>query len=122
VDEASLDTPIHRATIDQLPISVLDTWLTEVRARRLSVVRKLEGVREAKRLVRMTELADKYTKLYDRVKANIVKIDDYMEKIEANINKLRALELELSDDGDDNDEREAGDRDGPIHTATEPIV
>ena len=97
-DEAQLDTPINRATIDQLPIATLDNWLTEIRSRRLVVVQKLQDVKEAKRRVYLNDVQDKYNKMYERVKGNLSKLDEAVEKIEVNITKLRALELELTDD------------------------
>lgn len=106
MDESSQDTPIHRATIDVLPIDVLDEWLSKIRDRRLVVVNKLASVRAAKKAARLIEISEKYSKLYDRIKKSLSKLDEDIEKNEININKLRALELELHDDIEDEDDHD----------------
>lgn len=103
-DIAAQDTPIHRATIDQLPIATLDAWLIAMRERRLVIVQKLENARAAKRNAYLKDVEEKYTKMYDRVKLNLGKLEEMTIKVESYLNKLRALELELSDIPDEEDE------------------
>lgn len=93
----ALDTPIERATIDRLPLIVLDSWLETVRARRLLVVQKLQATRRAKRVAQISDIVLKYNKQYERSKAQLAKLDEQLEKIEASVDKLRAMELELED-------------------------
>lgn len=90
-----LDTPIHRATINELPIDTLDIMLMQIRERRLAWVSKLEATEKAKKEAADEKLIEKYTKLYSKVHASITKLDASIEKIEIDINKLRAIALEL---------------------------
>jgi hypothetical protein len=95
---AALDTPIHRATIDKLPIAVLDEWLDRIRVRRLHIVESLAVKRAAKREARLNDIAEKYTRVYARIEAKMTKLDEGLAVAEKDLQRLRALHMELSDD------------------------
>jgi peptidoglycan hydrolase CwlO-like protein len=60
-------------------------------------VQKLLTVQAEKQRVHLSEVSERYNKLYERVKTSMDKVDDMINKFEANVNKLRALALELDD-------------------------
>lgn len=93
----ALDTPIERATIDHLPLATLDAWLTEIRERRLTMVRKVQAVRAAKKSAMRRDVVDKYAKAYQRLANRLDKLDEEIEKCEDGVQKLRALALQLDD-------------------------
>jgi hypothetical protein len=97
---AALDTPIHRATIDKLPIAVLDEWLDRIRVRRLHIVESLAVKRAAKKLAHLNDIAEKYERTYTRVQAKLEKINDALAVAEKDMQRLRALHMELEDDGE----------------------
>jgi hypothetical protein len=97
---AALDTPIHRATIDKLPIAVLDEWLDRIRTRRLHIVESLAVKRAAKKLAHLNDIAEKYERTYTRVQAKLEKINDALAVAEKDMQRLRALHMELEDDGE----------------------
>lgn len=94
---SAFDTPIVRATIDQLPLTTLDNWLTEIRARRLDMVHKLHRVRAAKRAAFVSDVVEKYQRLYQRVANRMDKLDDEIGKVEEQVQKLRAMQLQIDD-------------------------
>lgn len=97
-DETALDTPIIRATIDQLPIEVLDNWLAEVRIRRLAIVNKIKAVKEVKRTAYINDIKAKYITQYARIESSLKKVEEHLDMAEKHLHKLRAMQLEMEDD------------------------
>lgn len=92
------DTPIHRATINQLTIEKLDKFLDDLRVRRLAVVRKLESVAKVK--ADDAELTV-YMK-FERANKQAVKLLDKLAEDEMRaeqlVNKLRVLVMDMGID------------------------
>lgn len=98
------DTPTHRATISQLTIDELDTWLETIRERRLVVVKKLEVAAKVRAdSVRLTA----FLKLETSVAAarrSLQKLDEQIVKTEKVVHRCRLLamaaRLEVGIEGD----------------------
>ncbi len=87
------DTPTQRVTINQMDINALDDMLDEIRARRLTAVKKLEAAAKVKaddvRLVTFL----KFQTQYNRAKNAIAKLDDVILKVEGAVHKARLLAM-----------------------------
>jgi len=78
------DTPTQRATITQLQVDELDAWLTRIRERRLTYVRKLEAAAK----VRADEVRlDAFLKL----ERALVKAQSGLRRLEAEDAKVEKL-------------------------------
>ena len=95
MSEQIMDTPINRATINQLSIDELDQFLDALRERRLVRVKKLETV--AKVRAEDAHLATylKFEKQHAATKKLMAKLAEDEAKAEQYVNKLRALVMEM---------------------------
>ncbi len=94
----AVDTPVHRATIDQFNIEDLDAMLDAIRERRLIRVRQLEAIANKKADDHYLATYIKYEKAYNTAKKAIAKLDAEIDRVEALTNKARALALEMEVD------------------------
>jgi hypothetical protein len=90
-----IDTPISRATVNQLTIEQLDAFLDGVRARRLLRVQKLEKV--AKVSAEDAHLATylKFEAAHAKARKLLDKLAEDEAKAESFVNKLRVLAMEM---------------------------
>lgn len=94
-EQASLDTPIHRATVNQIAIEELDKFLDSLRERRLVRVKKLEAVAKVRAEDAHLAVYLKFEKQHALVKKVLAKLADDEAKAEQCVNKLRALAMEM---------------------------
>lgn len=93
----AFDTPIDRATVDQLPLDTLDNWLASMRDRRLSLARKVEQVRVERTRKQQEEAGERYDRQYELLMKQMTKMEELEESIAQRLNKMRALLLEMED-------------------------
>ncbi len=91
----TLDTPITRATIADMTTDMLDSWLEEIRDRRLALVRKVELTEKLRAEVTASEARDKYDKELVRVASAREKLDEMIDKFDKRVAKLRAYAMEM---------------------------
>lgn len=89
------DTPIHRATINQMVIEELDALLDSIRVRRLAVVQKLEKVAKVKAEDGHLQTYLKFERTLITARKAIAKLGEDEAKAEVIVNKLRALAMEM---------------------------
>lgn len=92
---SSQDTPTHRATINQLTVEELDAFLDGIRERRLARVRKLEAIAKIKADDAQLAVYLKFEKAHARVTKMLNQMAEQEAKIEAEVNKVRALAIEM---------------------------
>jgi heme oxygenase len=90
-----IDTPISRATINQLSVDELDKQLDAIRARRLVRVQKLEELAKVKAdEARLTNYI-KFEGQLQRVKRMLEKHMETEQKLDEAIHKLRVIVLNM---------------------------
>jgi hypothetical protein len=82
MDVASLDTPIHRATIEEMPVDMLDEFIAALQERRLKAYNIYQAAQEARAQRDIEKQSDHLIKLYDR----------FVKKHETTLKGLEALE------------------------------
>lgn len=87
------DTPTQRATITQLTVDELDTWLTRIRARRLTHVKQLEAAAKVKADQVRLEAFLKLEKAITVAKRAMAKLEEQDAKTEKLIHKCRLLAM-----------------------------
>ena len=92
---SSMDTPIHRATLNRLSVEEQEAILDALRERRLLARQKVEKIAKVK-----TEKADlsaylKFERLLKVVQKDAATLDKAIVKQEASVHKLRALIVEM---------------------------
>lgn len=92
-DPEEHDTPTHRASINQLTVDELDTWLDRIRERRLIAVRKLEAAAKVKAdSVRLTAFLKLETQI-NAARRSLAKLDEQIDKTEKVIHRCRLLAM-----------------------------
>jgi hypothetical protein len=98
------DTPTQRATINQLHVDELDAMLTELRARRLQRVKKLEEIAKIKSDEAQITSWLKFERAYKIAKRALDKLVEQEAKCEALMHKVRiaamVVRLEVGADED----------------------
>lgn len=89
------DTPTHRLTIDELSLDQLDALLDEIRDRRLHIIATVEKQRLEKEESRLRAKHGQFEKLRIKLMDKCMKVGEMLDKLENEVNKLRALKLEL---------------------------
>ena len=92
------DTPTHRQTIAELSLEDLDAELDVLRERRLTLSRQLTQLSATKRAQHMAAAIAKFDRGREKVRRAIERLIEATMKIENEMNKLRALQLEVEDD------------------------
>lgn len=95
--ESVPDTPISRATVCMLTVNDLEKELDAIRERRLALRLKVEAAAKVK-----TDKADltahlKFETLLKKVQKQITDMDKAEAKVTQDVNKLRALVIEMGD-------------------------
>lgn len=89
------DTPTERAAINQLSVEALDDMLTQIRARRLERVQKLEAIARVKADDARLDDWMRFEKAYAVAKRHMDKCAEMETKAEDLIHKLRLRLFEL---------------------------
>lgn len=89
------DTPTHRVSIDELSTEQLDALLDGIRERRLSIARKVAEQSIEREESRRHVKCIAFMKLRTRLMDKCVKMEEQLGKLENEVNKLRALRLEI---------------------------
>jgi hypothetical protein len=82
MDVSELDTPIKRATIEEMPVDMLDKFIDALQARRLQAYNIYQAAQEARAQRDYEKQSDNLIKLYDR----------FIKKHETVLKGLEALE------------------------------
>jgi hypothetical protein len=98
VELEQADSPIHRATINQLTIEKLDAFLDDLRARRLVVVKKLETVAKVKADDAELTLYMRFERANKQANKLLEKLALDEMKAEQLVNKLRVLAMDMGVD------------------------
>lgn len=93
--EQQLDTPISRATINQLSVEQLDALLDGIRERRLKRVKQLEEAAKVKADEAQLAVYLKFEKQHAKAMKLLGKLAEDEAKCEEAVNKVRALILEM---------------------------
>lgn len=91
------DTPIHRVTINEMSLEQLDAELEALRIRRMNLSARLVSISQTKRTQQVAYATVKFDKGVEKVKRMLEKLSEATLKVEAEMNKMRALALEIED-------------------------
>ena len=94
--EPAHDTPINRATLNQMTVDQLDTMLAGIRERRLERVRKLEALAQVKADEAMLVTFMKFERAVARAKRAIDKLKEAEDKADAALRVARLLAVECN--------------------------
>jgi hypothetical protein len=92
-----LDTPVHRTTIDQLDRVTLEQFITNLRDRRLRLVRAFQAAEQSTRIQRQSVAKDKALKALEKFNKRRIKIDAELEKLQDDLNKINVFLFEMGD-------------------------
>jgi hypothetical protein len=92
---SSQDTPINRATVNQISVDELDQFLDGIRERRLSRVKKLEAAAKVKADDAQLTVYLKFEKAHAKALKMLTKMKEDEDNAEAAVNKVRALVMEM---------------------------
>ena len=92
--EAEADTPIDRATMNQLSVDELDMMLTNLRERRLANVRKLEALAKVRADEVQLIVYLKFERALAKAQKAMQKLIEHEEKVEAVVHRVRLLAVE----------------------------
>lgn len=94
-EEVKGDTPTHRLSILEIDDQTIETILEAIRVRRLKAVRDYEEAKALKDAAAREGLEEKLQKALDKFMKRLEKLDDFIESVEEQATKLRAMKLEL---------------------------
>ena len=92
---AQADTPINRATINQLTIDEFDQHLMHIREKRMAGVRKIEVAAKAKASEVSLDIQVRFNKQEEKVKKKLETLIKAENAFSEEVNKLRILQMEL---------------------------
>jgi hypothetical protein len=92
-DPEEYDTPTNRATITQLHVDELDTWLTRIRERRLTRVKQLEAAAKVKSDSVRLDAFIKLERAMVAAKRALEKLEEQDAKTEKLVHKCRLLAM-----------------------------
>lgn len=93
--QTGVDTPTHRATINELPEDIAQAHLDGIRERRMRTFQVYQEVQAEKAKARAASVSKQLEKQLAMLAKEIASLDKYCEKVEVRLNKVRALRLEL---------------------------
>ena|SRR5258708_5108940 len=91
------DTTTHRATVDQLPEELAQELLERIRVRRMATFQVYQETVELKRQAMAERITKDLVKRLAIMEKAIAAADKAVSKAEDQINKVRALRLQLTD-------------------------
>lgn len=91
------DTPTHRTAINELSLDDLDAELDALRDRRLHLANRLVQLSAVKRAQHLDAAVARFEKGRLRLRRSIEKLEETTTKVEHEMNKLRAVLLEIED-------------------------
>ncbi|CAM6001461.1 unnamed protein product [Sphagnum balticum] len=94
---AITDSPIDRMTIAQLRLDQLDAELERIRTVRLAYVQKVKSVTRVDASLHWQQMYIKFQADADKVTKKLKKFDAEHDKMQIEINKLRAMLLEMGE-------------------------
>jgi septal ring factor EnvC (AmiA/AmiB activator) len=97
MSEALTDSPTHRLHILQLSMPQFKEDLEKIRVRRASIVEKAAKAKSNSKIAREATVNKQLQRFFKKLEKDIAALDRDMTAIEDNMNKARALILELSD-------------------------
>jgi hypothetical protein len=95
---AELDTPINRATIESMPVDMLDTFIDELQKRRLLSYNIYQAATEARAHREHEKQSEQLIKLYDRFIKKHETVLKGLEALEKTALDILALRLALGHD------------------------
>lgn len=96
-DQSINDSPTHRLHILQLSMPQFKEDLERIRARRGAIIEKVTKAKANSKIAREAVANRQLKRFFDKLEKQIAALDEDMTSIEDNMNKARALILELSD-------------------------
>lgn len=94
-DRIPEDTPVNRADITKIEITALDNMLEKLREKRLANVKLLEAIAQTKADEHGLATYMKMTKALERANKKVAKIDELLETLSTEVNKLRIMQIEI---------------------------
>lgn len=97
MSEQLTDSPTHRLHILQMSLPEFKKDLEAIRVRRGLIIEKVKKAKANSKIERAAVANKQLQRFFTKVEKDIEKLDKTIAAIEDNMNKMRALILELSD-------------------------
>ena len=94
---AAADTPIHRASINELTVSELETLVEQMRERRMRSFTAYEAAKAAKEKIKEEKDQERYQRILVMLEKKFDTVDKGLAALSKYVTELKALELVLGE-------------------------
>lgn len=91
------DTPIHRATLSELPLDEIEKLVESMRERRMRSYTAYQIAMEAKKTIKLENDKLRYDKLLDMYQKKLDSVDKNLDAMSKYLNEMKVMELVLGD-------------------------
>lgn len=94
---AAADTPIHRAAINELTVTELETLVEQMRERRMRSFTAYEAAKAAKEKIKEEKDKERYQRVLVMLEKKLETVDKGLAALSKYVTELKALELVLGE-------------------------